>query len=287
MTRALPIIAIGVLTGLSSCAHRDLTRVEPIPLNQLSNDQLRVFLKGYEGDWRKDTDQSQSKAPPAPEKSYPDEAERIDLVNPGTFKAGRMPLVEAIEKRRSRRDYAETPIDKQALSFLLWSTQGISKFVKDGNNDAALSLRTVPSAGGRYPIETYLAINNVEGISPGIYRYLVSRHQLLPVRVNDTIRDELQTACYNRKFVGRAGVVFIWAAVPARTEWRYAYLAHRMIAMEAGHIGQSLYLAAEAAGLGACTLLGYDQAKMDSMIGVDGKDEFTIYMATVGKRIQE
>ena len=75
---------------------------------------------------------------------------------------------------------------------------------------------------------------------------------------------------------------FIWAAIPERTEWKYAYLSARLIAMEAGHVCQNLYLAAGAAGAGCCALLGYDQASVDRLLGVDGRDEFAVYLAAVG-----
>jgi SagB-type dehydrogenase family enzyme len=80
-----------------------------------------------------------------------------------------------------------------------------------------------------------------------------------------------------------AAAVFIWAAIPYRTEWKYAYLSPRMIAMEAGHVCQNLYLSAESIGAGACAMLAYDQASIDALIGVDGKDEFALYLACVGR----
>jgi SagB-type dehydrogenase family enzyme len=83
--------------------------------------------------------------------------------------------------------------------------------------------------------------------------------------------------------VGDAAVVFIWSAIPGRTEWKYAYLAHRMIAMEAGHVCQNLYLAAQSCGLGVCALLSYHQPQVDELLELDGIEEFTLYLACVGK----
>ena len=225
-------------------------------------------------------------APPDTAKPYASEEALVHLMNPLAPSMRQISAADAIANRRSRRGYSSEAISSQELSFLLWSTQGISGVVRDSEGQPAYSQRTVPSAGGRYPIETYVAVQRVAELPPGIYRYIPARHMLLRLRATDELGKELLAACYNRSFVGDAAAVFIWAAVPYRTEWRYTYLAHRMIAMEAGHIGQALYIAAEATGLGACTLLGYDQAKMDTMIGVDGHDEFTVYMATVGKRKQ-
>ena len=77
-------------------------------------------------------------------------------------------------------------------------------------------------------------------------------------------------------------MLFIWVTIPCRTEWRYSFTAHKMIAQESGHVCQNLYLASEAIGAGACAIT-YDQAQVDRILGVDGKEEFAIYVAPMGK----
>ncbi len=88
----------------------------------------------------------------------------------------------------------------------------------------------------------------------------------------------------NQKFSGKSAVFFIWAVIPYRTEWRYSIISYRTIPIEAGHICQNLYLACEAINAGTCAILAYDQKGIDELIGVDGEEEFTIYVAPVGKR---
>jgi nitroreductase len=58
---------------------------------------------------------------------------------------------------------------------------------------------------------------------------------------------------------------------------------HKLIALDAGHVCQNLYLAVEAIGAGTCAIDAYDQDKMDALLGVDGKDGFAIHVAPVGK----
>ena len=93
----------------------------------------------------------------------------------------------------------------------------------------------------------------------------------------------LLEACYGDPTVGTAPAVLVWTAVPARTEWKYAYLAHRMIAMEAGHSAQNVYLGGAAVGVGACAVLGYNQTRLDALLGVDGREEFALYVMPVGR----
>lgn len=283
-------LAVSIASGCSRSGEQaPATNAVPAirSLNEIPMDQLRVFLRGYPGDWRGDTGQSQGVPMPTAAKGRADDAHVIPLPAPDELDLGTMSVAEAVKGRRSRREYTEEPLSLEQLSFLLWCTQGVRSTVKDDEGRIVRHFRTVPSGGARHPFETYLLVQRVEGLYPGLYRFLPFEHALLPLYAVDELSRVLQTLCYGEEFVGRAAVIFAWAAVPYRTEWRYAYLAHRMIAMEAGHVCQNLYLACESIGVGTCAVLGYDQAGMDALIGVDGQDEFTMYMATVGSVRQD
>ena len=144
--------------------------------------------------------------------------------------------------------------------------------------------RTVPSGGSRHPYETYLLVNRVDGLQPGIYRYLALEHKLYCVTPGETdFPDRMTKICGGQTFAGRGAVVFIWAITPYRIEWRYGVFAHKGAAIEAGHICQNLYLACEAIGAGTCSIAAYKQKDIDTFIGVDGKEEFTVYISPVGK----
>lgn len=255
-----------------------------LTLDRMSREQIHVFLKGFTGDWDDLVSDQEKKLPPPPiQKEYPAGAELIDLVPADDITVGDASLRKMIGQRRSRRKYTDEYLTNEELSFLLWSTQGIQKIVMRDDGRVRYHLRTVPSGGARHPFETYLLINKVEGIKPGIYRYIPVKHKLLLLRTAEGLVDEINEICFNQKFVGNSAVVFIWAAIPYRTEWRYSKVAHKDIAMEAGHICQNLYLAAESIGGGACAILGYDQPSIDKFVGVDGKEEFVIYLSPAGK----
>lgn len=252
-------------------------------LDQFSRDQMRVFLRGFSGDWRAETDERKGIAAPPIQGPCGANAVLIDLVRPDKLTLGRAPLIDIINQRRSRRAFSDAALTNEELSYLLWCTQGISSIARDEDGRVTHHFRTVPSGGARHPFETYLAVNRVNGITPGVYRFLPVEHKLLQVREVATMSAEVRKACYGQSFVSEAAVVFIWTAVPYRAEWRYGIIAHRMIAIEAGHVCQNLYLAAESIGSGTCALLGYSQRAMDTLVGVDGNDAFTIYVAPVGK----
>lgn len=144
--------------------------------------------------------------------------------------------------------------------------------------------RTVPSAGARHSFETYLFIHRVEKVVPGLYRYLpLSNELVLVYAADDQCKNKLSQATLGQGFIANGAVVFVWTTVPYRMEWRYLQAAHRVILLDAGHVCQNLYLACEVINAGTCAIAAYDQEAMDELIQVDGKDQFTIYLAPVGK----
>ncbi|MBN2687004.1 MAG: SagB/ThcOx family dehydrogenase [Deltaproteobacteria bacterium] len=228
-----------------------------------------------------ETDQSRGISAPPIEKPFAADAVRIDLTprDAAWNAVSDIPLTEAIRNRESRRLYRDEPLTVEELSFLLWATQGIRKRI-----DAGHAFRTVPSAGCRHALETYLCVMNVEGLDRGLYRYLPLEHQLLLEYADDRIGKKIVAASFGQRFLGKAAVTFVWTAVPSRMEWRYGRAAHKVIAIDAGHVCQNLYLACEAIGTGTCAIAAYDQDAMDRLVNIDGEEEFVIYLAPVGKR---
>lgn len=237
----------------------------------------RGFLKA--DNWRKlvasVTDQQKGLPPPPMQEPPPDGARLVDLVPLERISVGDITVADAIFGRRSRRRYTPEPLSLEEVSFLLLATQGVS--------GPSGKLRTVPSAGARHPFESYVAANRVNGLEPGLYRYLPLDHKLCFLRTDAQLALKLAEAANHQEFVADAAVVFIWAAVPYRTEWRYGVVSPKLVALDAGHVCQNLYLACEAIGAGCCGIAAYDQKKMDAVLELDGKDEFAVYCAPAGK----
>ncbi len=224
-------------------------------------------------------DQYRGIGPPPIEKPFAADARRFELCSPDRWKGiGAVELETAIRGRESRRRYTGEPLTLDELSFLLWATQGVRRRLDSGN-----ALRTVPSAGARHALETYLCVFDVEGLEPAFYRYLPVEHQLLFEFSESGAAAKLAAAALGQAFVGQSAVTFLWTAIPYRMEWRYGAAAHKTLAIDAGHVCQNLYLACEAIGAGTCAVAAYHQEAMDELLRVDGKDEFTVYLAPVGK----
>lgn len=256
-------------------------QLESLDIPKMISNQ-REFLKAHLwGEWKlRDLPTDQRKKIPQPplQKPHPADSALIDLIAPIDFKVGKTALVDVIARRRSRREFSEEDFSLEELSYLLWATQGVHGLVREGTATS----RTVPSGGARHPFETYIYVQRVQGLKKGLYRYLAVEHKLLFLYDEPSLDERVYKACY-QEFVRLAGVVFIWTTIPYRTEWRYSFLAHKVIAQEVGHICQNLYLACESIQAGACALGTYNQDAMDCLLGVDGEDEFTIYIAATGK----
>jgi SagB-type dehydrogenase family enzyme len=246
-----------------------------------SLDTYREFLKAHWWNERDKipTDLKKKLPPPPSQKPIPENAGMIELVPPDEMTIGQMPLIEVIKRRKSHRKFTEDPLTLEELSFLLWATQGL----RESKGRGSASRRTVPSAGARHPFETYLLVNRVNDLQSGLYRYIPLEHKLLVLFADPELPAKIGNGCREQAFVGQGAVVFIWTVIPYRSEYRFSVVAPKMIAMDAGHLCQNLYLASEAIGAGTCAIGAYDQDKMDALLEVDGKEEFVIYAAPVGK----
>ncbi|MDP8232212.1 MAG: SagB/ThcOx family dehydrogenase, partial [Candidatus Zophobacter franzmannii] len=187
---------------------------------------------------------------------------------------------DCIIERASRRKFTPDPISLDELSMLCFTTQGMRKKQATGR----WHFRNVPSGGARHPYETYLAIINVEGLEPGIYRYIPIGNQLLFMFAVEQaeLREKMTYYSEGQKFAGESAVVFIWSCIPYRTEWRYSSMARRDLLLESGHICQNLYLCVEGLGLGTCSILAYRQ-DLDDYLGLDGVNELVTYISPVGR----
>jgi SagB-type dehydrogenase family enzyme len=210
---------------------------------------------------------------PAAYKTYPS-APRIALPAPET--ADGIGIWEIMARRRSERRYVDAALEPAELSQLLWAAQGVTA------TGYGVKFRTAPSAGALYPVETYVVVHAAEEVEPGIYHYVVGDHELEQLEIGDFRRSSARAAL-DQEIAYRANVVFVWTAVFARSKWKYRQRAYRYIYLEAGHIAQNVALAAVALGLGSCQIGALYDDEANALLGVDGEEESTIYVTSVGR----
>jgi len=193
----------------------------------------REFLKA---NWSRlegfSSDQNLGETIPPMQKSLPDDVRPIPLGEIRHADFSVHSLDEMIARRKSVRKFTESKLTVAELAWLLWATQGVRGMFRDDS----ISMRTVPSGGSRHP-------------------FLPIDHSL--VLLSDCPDEDTVTeACLGQEFCGDSAVCFIWTAIPYRTEWRYGPVSAKIIALDAGHLCQNLYLAVGEIGAGSTWRLG-------------------------------
>ncbi len=221
-------------------------------------------------------------------KSYPGAA-TVHLPDPDPRRQA-PPLWDTILRRRSVRSFSNEAISLDELSHLLWASAGITRIAPNH------LYRAAPSAGGLNPIETYVAVRDVQGVPAGVYHYRIAAaeaqsgeehldpsggHALELVREGD-VSQRLAQGALQQALVGRAPAVFVWTAVFERSRWKYRERAYRYVYLDAGHMAAQLSLAAVALGLGSCQIGAFFDSEIDGILGVDGEEEATLYMTALG-----
>jgi len=229
-----------------------------------------------------ETGEDKGRPEPPVEKEIPEDVQLIDLPNPEPSKSsGSVSVLDAMNNRKSVRKYHNTPLSLKELSILLWNTQGI----KGTSSTRSVTKRTVPSAGARHAFETYLLVNRVSDLNPGLYKYVAKEHKLVNWTKNRIRSTDLTKACLGQDFTDKSALTFIWTAVANRMIWRYGERGYRYLFLDAGHVCQNLYITAESLGCGVCAVGAFNDDEINDILAVDGKREFVIYLASVGRKI--
>ena len=187
-------------------------------------------------------------------------------------------LISLIRDRRSARVYTQENMSLEQLSFLLWATQGVKKL----RGKSYATIRTVPCGGARHEFETYLLIRKIDGLQPGAYHYLPMEHALEFLHPVEDMETLIGDSLEGQIWAAKANVVFYWSMVAYRAEWRYGIHTHRVALIDAGHLGQNLYLACTGLGLGTCGIGAFSHELCAELFGLDGEEEYMVYTAPVG-----
>ncbi len=183
-----------------------------------------------------------------------------------------MTVSQALEQRRSLREYADRAMTAEELAWVVRAATGIT---------SSQGRRAAPSAGALYPIETYVAVRRVDGIDPGVYHVDVRAQALEPVRDGSAAGD-LMVAGLGQDFLRRAPVVLVLTGRFQRSRWKYRERHYRYVCWEGGHVTQNVYLAAESLGLGACMVGAFFDGMVNDIVGVDGRQEAALGLIALG-----
>lgn len=195
----------------------------------------------------------------------------VSLPQPKT--KGEISFEETVQQRRSQRSFSKQALTLEEVSQILWAAQGIT--------DKEKNFRSAPSAGALYPLEIYLVVGEkgVEDLEPGVYHYNPEKHNIKKHKSGD-IRINLTVAAFAQVWVKSAPVSLVISAVYERTTEKYGERGKQYVHMEAGHVGQNVYLQAESLNLGTVTIGAFSDNKVKQALNIE---EEPLYIMPIGK----
>jgi SagB-type dehydrogenase family enzyme len=190
------------------------------------------------------------------------------------------PLMALLRTRRSCRAFLPRTMPMEELSTLLAGAYAVVGLGQLGDA-RMLYRRTVPSAGGLYPLEPYVTCQRVEGLEDGLYHYNVRDHSMEPIRIGNLL-PELSRSLINQSYLNDGNVICLFCGVFDRTLVKYGPRGYRYVLMEAGHVAQNLCLMALERGLGSVCMGGFYDAEVNRFLDIDGIQEAALYCVGLG-----
>ena len=199
---------------------------------------------------------------------------------PSPLTDGKVSVERALFNRRSQRQFVDKAISAEQLSQILWAAYGITQPMPDR---PALrgGLRAAPSAGALYPFEIYAIIGKVDGVEPGVYKYISEEHKIIRT-IDRDIRDEFSKVALGQAHIKEAPVTIFYSAIYSRMTKKYGDRgADRYVCMDLGHSAQNIYLQAEALNLGTCAIGAFSDDKVSELFQLP-EEEVPLYIMPVG-----
>jgi len=240
---------------------------------------LNLIQQNLTADWGSPIPEVMASVTPPLVKAYPG----LPVVPlPTEYLPVDMPLDKLLQLRTSSHNYGSSPISLATLSTLLRYSYGVKERGR-AYNSKAFPFRMAPSGGGLQPIDLYVVANDVTGLEQGLYYFDGLQHALIQLD-KGTVRRRFTQCCIMQDWISNAHVVVILSINMARVFWKYGNRGYRVTHMDAGVLTQNLYLVTTALGLSGCAVAGYYDERVNELLEIDGQNEFTALIYTVGNK---
>jgi SagB-type dehydrogenase family enzyme len=190
-----------------------------------------------------------------------------------------VPTLEAVATTIQVASPAQS-FDLTILAGLLFYSVGrirMRPFVGAGE----IAFRAAASAGGLYPIEAYVVCGDLPGLAAGVYHFSPADFALRCLRQGD-YRSTLARSAGDPTVAAAPGTL-VFSAIFWRSAWKYRGRSYRYCFWDNGTIVANLLAAATAAGLPAKVLLGFVDAQVNHLLGLDGHREASVCLAPLGQ----
>lgn len=194
---------------------------------------------------------------------------------------GESAIARAIEARHSCRSFARRTLPFHELRRILHSSYGVTALRYEAGGMAWTRWgRAVPSAGGLYPLELYMAVHDVESVPDGVYHYNAIEQQL--EHVGTCQAADVRHCLLFEDFIQNANLLLIISGVFERTMKKYGPRGYRYVLLEAGHCAQNVCLLAAESHLATLCLGGFRDELMNRTLGFDERKEAVLYCLGIG-----
>jgi putative peptide maturation dehydrogenase len=213
-----------------------------------------------------------------------------------TAKARRLPLppvsasaYESLLRRRAtcRNFDSRRALELHDLAAVCFRAFGAFAVGKFGPGFRALK-KGSPSGGGMHPVEAYLLVRRVEGLSPGLYHYHAVEHALEPLAGSAPahLARLARRAVAGQRYLAAAPVLVVLAARFSRNQWKYRQhaKAYRVMLLDAGHLSQTFQLAATELGLGSFITAAVNEIEIEQAFGLEPMQEGVMAVCGLGHR---
>ena len=190
-------------------------------------------------------------------------------------------LPEILSTRRSTQDLS-SPLTLEQLSSVIEHSLGATCIYPTEEEGINQLRRAWPSAGGLYPIDTYILAQKVTGISPGIYSHNVPKQQLEKMPNERDVAEIIRDGFLWQDWITSAAAIIVFVGVMSRNQTKYGARGYRLMMLDAGHAGQNLLLTSAALGLNSCPIGGFNDDALAYELGVNGYDEAVIHAVAIG-----
>jgi SagB-type dehydrogenase family enzyme len=214
-------------------------------------------------------------------KSYPI-ASKIKLKSPKENR--KVSLEKVLTKRRSTRTFSKKPIPVSKISQLLQLSYGVSgsSSITSNNETHSYELRSAPSAGALYSCEVYLVALNVKSIERGVYHYLPEASELEKLKSNGNLEELIHEGIIDPKQFQNWSAALIISGSFIKAVTKYGERGYRYVLLDAGHIGQNIYLVGTSLKLGVVGVCGFYDDKVNKLLFLDGQNESSLYIMLLG-----
>ena len=201
-----------------------------------------------------------------------------DLSLPAEFSSPEIPAMEAIGTYEATGGPEPT---LSTLTQLLYHCAGVTRV---GNFRIAgeVHFRAAASAGGLYPVETYVVCQDLEGLESGVYHFGPDTFKLTRLRPGD-FRGHLARAAGGDDRIASAPLTVVFTTVFWRSSWKYRSRGYRYCFWDNGTVAANLLSVASAAGLPARVVNAFVDREVDDLLGIDGVGEASTCLLAIGE----